>query len=303
MNSEVICLVGLDWGSSHVRAYAFDAHGRVVAKRASAAGAMTLQSSHAFREALHELVDHDEAWRDVPRIACGMVGARGAWVEAGYCSIGSDVGRIADQLVAIEIEDARPLWVIPGVASTAPDVMRGEETQLLGSGVSEGTVVLPGTHSKWAQMSAGSISSFTTYMTGEMNALIRGHSTVGRILTPSAQLSDAAVDAGVAMVRSEQSWLSALFSFRARAVAQGIDAQILSDQFSAWLIAAEFMHALSANSNVNEVSIIGSAQLAEWYAAVASRFDVSIKQLDADQCVTVGLWRIACAKALVRSIT
>ncbi|TAG76488.1 MAG: 2-dehydro-3-deoxygalactonokinase [Burkholderiales bacterium] len=299
MTVITIALVGLDWGSSQLRAYAFDANGRVVAKRNSAAGAMKLQSPQAFREALYELVDQDAQWCRAPRIACGMVGARGAWVEAGYCAVGADVAQIAEHLSVIEFSDVPPLWVVPGIASLAPDVMRGEETQLLGAGITDGVVVLPGTHSKWAVISGGTIASFTTYFTGEMNALIRTQSTVGRVLSQNAQINDAALDRGIAMARSQMSWLTTLFSFRARAVAQGADAQLLSNEFSAWLIATELLHALPETRMYREIFIVGSEQLSDWYAAIAQRLDVPAHKLDSDQCVTAGLWRLALAKALV----
>ncbi len=299
MTSNTIALVGLDWGSSHVRAYAFDGSGRVVERRSSAAGAMKLQSPQAFRNALYELVDQDTQWCRAPRIACGMVGARGAWVEAGYCAVGADAALIAEKLSVIEFSDAPPLWVVPGIASLAPDVMRGEETQLLGAGITDGVVVLPGTHSKWAVISGGAITSFTTYLTGEMNALIRTQSTVGRVLSQNAQIDDAALDRGISMARSQRSWLTTLFSFRARAVAQGADAQLLSDEFSAWLIATEFVHALAETPQLRDISIVGAEQLSAWYAAIAGRMDIRVQKLDADQCVTAGLWRLAMAKALL----
>ena len=61
--------------------------------------------------------------------------------------------------------------------------MRGEETLVLGSGVENGLVCLPGTHPKWILMRAGRVERFATYMTGEMYALLREHSMIGRPAT------------------------------------------------------------------------------------------------------------------------
>jgi 2-dehydro-3-deoxygalactonokinase len=59
--------------------------------------------------------------------------------------------------------------------------MRGEETLVIGSGIEDGVVVLPGTHSKWVEIRRGRIQRFTTYLTGELFDLIRRHGFVGRL--------------------------------------------------------------------------------------------------------------------------
>ena len=66
--------------------------------------------------------------------------------------------------------------------------MRGEETQILGCGV-EGTICLPGTHSKWVEVKNGRIERFSTAMTGEVYAVLKQHSILGRMMeegTPDA---------------------------------------------------------------------------------------------------------------------
>ena len=84
------------------------------------------------------------------------------------------------------------VYIAPGVATRdergAPDVMRGEETQILGamksSGAHSGLFVLPGTHSKWARVEAGCIVGFETFMTGEVFAVLKEHSVLGRMMAP-----------------------------------------------------------------------------------------------------------------------
>ncbi|PMU87476.1 2-dehydro-3-deoxygalactonokinase, partial [Pseudomonas sp. GP01-A4] len=75
--------------------------------------------------------------------------------------------------------------IVPGLAVNQPgrpgDVMRGEETQILGAGVRDGILVLPGTHSKWATLEAGRVTGFRTAMTGELYAVLLRHSLLGRL--------------------------------------------------------------------------------------------------------------------------
>src|SRR5207253_2700905 len=111
-----------------------------------------------------------------PILMSGMIGARQGWVEAPYAQCPAGLPEIASAIVTIEARTLGALGLVPGVRvdypDGAPDVMRGEETQILGAltamARSDGVFVLPGTHSKWARIKAGRIESFATYMTGEI---------------------------------------------------------------------------------------------------------------------------------------
>ena len=80
---------------------------------------------------------------------------------------------IAAALVEIEF-DWGQVKLVPGLSATddagVAEVMRGEETQVLGVLAAmggSGLACLPGTHSKWARVEDGRIVGFTTHMTGE----------------------------------------------------------------------------------------------------------------------------------------
>ena len=69
----------------------------------------------------------------------------------------------------------RDIRILPGIAQRdpkAPDVMRGEETQLLGAlgvdAADDAVVCMPGTHSKWVRANGGTVERFATFMTGEL---------------------------------------------------------------------------------------------------------------------------------------
>ena len=123
----------------------------------------------------------------LPVIASGMIGSRQGWLEAPYCACPAGSAEIAAALVP---HPARPgLHFVPGLSwvgpDGVPDVIRGEETQILGEvGDSPGRrlLVLPGTHSKWALVEDGAITWFATFMTGELFAVLKAHSILGRLM-------------------------------------------------------------------------------------------------------------------------
>lgn len=76
--------IGLDWGTSNLRAFAVDEAGEIVDEKTSDRGMGRLEPQQ-FEPAMMELI---AAWLEVdtqtPVFACGMVGARQGWFEADY---------------------------------------------------------------------------------------------------------------------------------------------------------------------------------------------------------------------------
>ena len=299
-----IALIGLDWGSTNVRAYAFDASGEIVDRAQSDAGALTLKSPQQFDAALTALVGN---WaRQNPAallIACGMVGAKSGWREAGYVAIGADasagdnwqVAALAAKLVPVETSLGHPLNIIPGIKSDEPDVMRGEETQLVGSSVADGIVVMPGTHCKWVRMKPGRVESFATFYTGEMNALIREHSSVGAVIKTAPDYTDiAAFEMGLHYARAgAASWLHDLFVLRASVVTGQRSEAFVSTALAGWLLGCEISAALGMYPETRGVVLVASETLVPWYERATRAFGVACDALNAQQVTTRGLWRIA----------
>ena len=184
-----ISWIAVDWGTTHLRAYAMDANHAVIAETQSADGMGVLQTGE-FETALLALI---ETWLPasgkVVVLACGMVGAKQGWVEATYravpCGLKADV-----ELTLVPTQDERlDVRILPGLCQHDPaDVMRGEETQVAGLLAEQGddvkTVCLPGTHSKWVALEDGHIRSFSTFMTGELFALLSTHSILRHSVQP-----------------------------------------------------------------------------------------------------------------------
>lgn len=297
-----VALIGLDWGSTNLRAYAFAATGEVIDTRTSESGALTLVGPAAFDAALRTVVqpwlavvDKVRDRAEIPMITCGMVGSKSGWREAPYCECGAGAKALAEHAIHVETTLGNKLAIIPGIRSTEPDVMRGEETQLIGCGLTEGIVVLPGTHSKWVELRDGVVHSFATFMTGEMNALIRGQSSMVALLKDSPNAADLpAFDLGVNYARAgAASWLHDLFVLRASVVSGQRSAAEISTVFAGWLLGCEFAAALSMYPNARKISLIASPNLVPWYELAATRFALSCDVLDAGTATPRGLWHIA----------
>ncbi|TAG24487.1 MAG: 2-dehydro-3-deoxygalactonokinase [Burkholderiales bacterium] len=303
VNSELavdapISLIGLDWGSTHLRAFAMDSEGKIIDRVHSPHGAMTLSGPAAFDRALCNAVgDWHASAPQSTLIASGMVGSVNGWSEARYVAVGATAQTVARSLIAVDTSLGVLMHIVPGVKSDAPDVMRGEETQIIGSGVTDGVIVLPGTHSKWARVSDAALFGFTTFFTGELNALIRQHSAVGKAFDGAADLGDwSSIARGVARARANGGhgrWLAELFAFRASVVTQHRSAAQSSTEFGAWLIASEYIAALAAYPTTKRIHLIASEKLAAWYIAIAAAFDVECVVLDGEQCAARGLWDIS----------
>ncbi|QNJ99767.1 2-dehydro-3-deoxygalactonokinase [Dyella telluris] len=296
-------LIGLDWGSTHLRAYRYDAQGAVLEKRALAHGIRHLPEG-GFPVAFAQATD---GWPDVPVLACGMVGSRNGWQEVPYLDTPTGVDRLADALTAMTTPDGRTLHLVPGLRDPGrPDVMRGEETQIVGvmaqspDVARKGTLLLPGTHSKWVSLRDGVVTGFATMMTGELFGLLTQHSILGAQLPPAVDDAHAFVR-GVDMARDSGAAgaLSRVFSARTLMLDGTLPASSVPDYLSGLLIGDELRMAIAAGwADVqSQVHMVGEGPLCDRYLQAAARFGLAV-QAAPDATTSHGLWRIADAAGL-----
>jgi 2-dehydro-3-deoxygalactonokinase len=294
-------LVALDWGTTSLRAWLLDGGGLVLDSARTPRGIMQV-AGRDFAGALAEVAG---AWPDVPAIAAGMIGSVQGWVEAPYLPCPASPGDLAGGLVQVP---GRRLWIVPGVRRLGelPDVMRGEETQIAGAvalrpDLAEGgTLVLPGTHSKWVLVAGGKIETFSTFMTGELFALLRDHSILGRAAArPSpARDGDAAFLRGVDAARAADGIAPLLFSTRALVLTGGIAPTEALDYLSGLLIGDELRAALAAPRP--DPLLIGEPALCARYSLALASFGIEDAKTVPDAAVA-GLWRVATAAGLVQA--
>ena len=176
-------LIAIDWGSSSFRAYLLTRGGEIVDEIASPHGVAAV-AKNAFPATLMSLIGGWMAAHPrLPIVASGMVGSRHGWIEAPYVKCPADPREIAAHLTAADA-GGRRVHIAPGLStedvSGVPDVMRGEEVEILGVAHAGGRlIVLPGSHSKWAVLEAGRVARFKTFVTGELFSAIKDHTIAG----------------------------------------------------------------------------------------------------------------------------
>ncbi len=192
--SGVPFAIGVDWGTSSFRAWLLADDGAPLGAVHSASG-ITKVPNGDFAAVLREAIG---GWRDahpaLPVMMCGMIGSRQGWQEAAYLSGSVSAEALAKGLMVLASDPG--VRIVPGLMSAGgeaglPDVMRGEETILVGAMAAEanpdGWYCLPGTHSKWVQVVSREIRGFSTYVTGESFELYRRHSIVGPLIAAQGE--------------------------------------------------------------------------------------------------------------------
>ncbi|HJV71774.1 2-dehydro-3-deoxygalactonokinase [Ideonella sp.] len=302
-------LVAIDWGSTSLRAFLLGDGGQVLAERRSDAGASTLDASAPrFETALRELVGE---WLrrqpGLPMLACGMVGSAHGWREAPYAECPADIAGLHAQAVTVPFDGAE-LKILPGLrcrgADGAPDVMRGEETQLAGALATRpdlaprSTLVLPGTHSKWVRLRGGQVVDFATRMTGELYAVLRQHSVLGRLMAPApaAQLQGEDFDRGLDAARQAggRDLGRQLFSVRTLGLFGACPPEGLGDYLSGLLIGHELLAGLDAAEPGQPLVLIGESTLCERYRRGLQRYGVD-GAATIGNTAPAGLWQQAAA--------
>lgn len=282
-----------DWGTTNLRLWLVAADGTILDTVASKDGA-SVTAGAAAGDIFDKLTDH---WRETnpPRraILCGMVGRKGGWIEAPYLST-DNWGALSRNLVRAAHDDM-DVFVVPGLRTVrSDDVMRGEETQILGL-VSDtpdftGTICMPGTHSKWCDLSDGQITGFRTELTGEMFALLSERSVLRDAI--GAGHCEDAFDGGVQEGLNEPDAMQRLFSVRANWLLKNTPLDVGSSRLSGLLIGAEIARA-RRNRDLGTVAIIGSNSLGALYARALDQAGIVSNTLSGDRLVIHGLQRIA----------
>ena len=323
-------LIALDWGTTSLRAYRLGEHGRVLDHRSLSAGIMQLPTtprliagqacSNGFELAFDEACgDWLDAEPDLPVIACGMVGSAQGWREAVYQETPASVGALSDSLVTVRSVRGVDVHIVPGVLqrSALPNVMRGEETQVLGALDSLSAddarepllIGLPGSHSKWVRAVDGCIEHFDTFMTGEVYAALSSHTILGRTMQRNEAFDAAAFDRGVGVSRSPEGAagpLSTIFSSRTLGLTGVLNGAAQPDYLSGLLIGHEIValtHLLAqAGTPLPSVVLIGSGPLLERYRRALNANGFARVTLS-EQATERGLWQVAVQAGLMDSLS
>lgn len=298
-------LIVADWGTTRFRGYLVE-NGTILDRVVSDEGVSALRQGEHRDVFLGRCGHWLEAEPEAPVLLVGMVGSREGWVAAPYVDCPADAAEIARAMIPVELGNGRQAHIVPGLfcepAPGAADVMRGEETLVLGSGVENGLVCLPGTHPKWVLMRGGRIERFATAMTGEMYALLREHSMIGRPATEPGDPAgfdlglDAALRNSGEDAESRVGLLHLLFSARALVVSGRMAPGLLGPYLSGLLTGDEINGALSQFSRPSSVTVVADSPRADLYVQALNRRAIATEVRAPQAALLTGLARIIGAR-------
>lgn len=291
-------VIAVDWGISSFRAYLLDAEGRISDRRESGGGILRVRGGD-FAAALEAEIGR---WlvqrRDALVVMSGMIGSRQGWREVPYVACPAEPAEIAQGMERVDWgEGEAEAWIVPGLLDESrpgqPDVMRGEETQVMGGlpalAAGSGLVCLPGTHSKWVRVENGVLQGFATYMTGEVFDLLQSHSILSRKMTKGAVTADRWFIEGL-MLGRRGGLLNRLFSARSRALTGDLPEAEVRSYLSGLLIGDEL--AAAVPEQPADIHLLGAPALVALYQAALEKLGHRVERLDAD-AVAAGLFTLA----------
>ena len=287
--------IAADWGTTNRRAYLIDGAGECVDEFEDDKGILSVPKG-GFEAAVFDI---RERLGDHPLLLAGMVGSNRGWIEAAYvpCPAG-----LSDLVEALVWPEENRTAIVPGVSFVDPDeadVMRGEEVQLLGAFASgmigpDALVCHPGTHNKWARLSGGQITRFTTVMTGEIFNLLREDSILADLLAGTAAPGDA-FSRGASRGLSDHCLTAELFKIRSRVLLGQAAAADAPSFGSGLLIGADVRAGLREGGDA-EVIVMGRPELTQLYAEALRIAGRRAREVDGEQAFLGG------AKSIVELI-
>ncbi|KNC90016.1 2-dehydro-3-deoxygalactonokinase [Trabulsiella odontotermitis] len=285
--------IAIDWGSTNLRAWLYQGD-ECLEHRHSEAGVTRLNGKSPGAV----LAEVTQGWNDgaTPVVMAGMVGSNVGWKIAPYLPVPAHFSAIGEQLTSV----GDNIWIVPGLSVSRDDnhnVMRGEETQLLGAReIAPSTLyVMPGTHCKWVQADHQQILDFHTVMTGELHHLLLRQSLIGAGL-PEQTASPEAFSAGLARGLASPSLLPQLFEVRAAHVLGALPREQVSEFLSGLLIGAE-VACMGDRFADGQIAIVAGNSLAVRYQQALHAAGRNTVLVDGDTAFQAGIRSIAHAVA------
>jgi 2-dehydro-3-deoxygalactonokinase len=297
-----------DWGTTHLRLHLCRGAAVLDAADGVGIGALSVSAETTLFAAIEPWVRKHGR---LPIWLAGMVGSRNGWREVPYAQCPADMDKLRSSMLRFRA-NGHEVAIAAGVSCTnplgAPDVMRGEETQILGAmasyaqlGRGRSVIALPGTHTKWALVSDGELHSFQTSLSGELYALLSERSTLLKAQA-AAENADEERKGFTAGLRRSRELASVplghlLFEVRARQLVQGMSHAEASSFLSGLIIGQDVLGALPlferTLGNGAAVPIIGAPKLTALYSSALAAHGVGALPLDATALTIAGLNALA----------
>ncbi|MGH6763729.1 MAG: 2-dehydro-3-deoxygalactonokinase [Phyllobacterium sp.] len=282
----------VDWGTTSFRGTLVTESGEELDHLETAQGISTLAKGDHEGVLMGALAPWFNIHGALPVVALGMITSRNGWVEVAYVPCPAGLVELAAGTARIKLPNGSDLVFLAGLTDTArrpfPDVMRGEETQIVGYGLDRDmTIILPGTHSKWARVEVGRITGFQTFVTGEIFALLINHSFIARGATQPPVEDMAAFRWGLEEAKKTGAMLSLLFSARTGGLAQKLSANQLRSYVSGLVIGQEFRQAREEGwyAEGDRAAIVGNDGLNALYGIAARIFELQVAEDAGDEAI------------------
>lgn len=282
--------VAVDWGTTNRRCFHVAADGSVIAYTSDDRGVLSVSDFPAEVAALRR-----EAG-DAPLLLCGMVGSNRGWIDVPYADAPAGI----DAIVAGIVRPQPGIAIVPGVVQRdelRPDIMRGEEVQILGALalglVGDGLVCHPGTHTKWIEIENRCMMRLRTVMTGDLLAALKAKSILSDLLAhePAA---DAVFLDGVDQTLEGGDLTAELFGARARVVTGQMSAADAASRISGLLIGSDLRAGLG-RGRADVVPLIGARPLCERFALALERAGRESVVIDGEKAFVAGARAIMAA--------
>jgi 2-dehydro-3-deoxygalactonokinase len=301
-----IAAIFVDWGTTNRRAWLVDRAGTVLERRQDDRGLLGVKAT-GTREGAFEASFRNFAgdWlartAEIPILMAGMVGSKLGWREAPYVETPAAFADLARHMTELPSLDGHPIRIVPGLvcrASGTPDVMRGEEAQLFGLWLqarADRLCVLPGTHSKWAEIKGDGVAGFRTYMTGEVFAQLSSAGTIAQLMRKDAPHDPDAFRRGVETSggQSAGGLLNRLFSVRTLGLFAELPPEALVSYLSGLLIGAELRDTLAgAGATQQPIAVIGSPRMNALYLEGLALLGAPAEAIDGDTLLRPALLEI-----------
>ena len=282
--------VALDWGTSNFRAYLMENNN--VIDQVSTQEGMKFVDQKEFE---NTLVKNITPWKkkfDINIvIASGMVGAKQGWIEVPYIKSPCNIRNL--NFKTINILDDINVHILSGVSQSNPsDVMRGEETQIAGFLLNNidfnGSICLPGTHSKWVNLNSYEIKKFTSFLTGELYEIVKKYSILKHSLN-TTRLEDEIVKSAANLIIENPSFISnKLFEIRAENLLKNSNQTSNNSKLVGYLLGIELSGSKTYWED-KDLVIIGSSNLNKYYELILNGRSKSIQLFNSNDMVLNGL--------------
>ena len=280
--------IAVDWGTTNRRAWRI-AGGTVEDEFDDDRGVLSIGKA-GLPGAVAEL---REKLGNLPLLMAGMIGSNRGWVEASYVPCPAGLDQVAASICWAEAERTA---IVPGLSSEPPDVMRGEEVQILGAveaGLvpNDALVCHPGTHNKWAAVDGGRVASFRTVMTGEMFSMLKERGILSDMLTGKVADGEPFRE-GVGRGLERRPLTAELFSVRA-GVLLGKRAVADAAAFTSGLLIGTDVAVGLTKLFHDEVYVMGRPDLTALYSAALDVAGRKSRQVDGEAAFLAGIKAIA----------